>query len=102
LTYLSEKFPTQEFTVIMGSDSFQNIRRWKNYEQLIKHYPIYVYKRPGHEVTETYGARVEVLEAPLLDISATDIRRWIQERKSIRYLVPDSVLEYIEANNYYR
>jgi len=102
LTYLSEKFPTQEFTVIMGSDSFQNITRWKNYEQLIKHYPIYVYQRPGHEITETYGAQVEILKAPLLDISATSIRQWIREGKSIRYLVPDNVAAYISENNYYK
>jgi nicotinate-nucleotide adenylyltransferase len=86
----------------MGSDSFQNISRWKNYEQLIKHYPIYIYKRPGHEVTETYGARVEILDAPLLEISSTSIRKWIQEGKSIRYLVPDNVAAYIRENNYYK
>lgn len=102
LTYLAEKFPTQEFTVIMGSDSFQNIRRWKNYEQLVKHYPIYVYKRPGHEVKETFGANVQVLEAPMLDISSTHIRQWIQQGKSIRYLVPDNVVAYIAENNYYK
>ncbi|UPK70445.1 nicotinate (nicotinamide) nucleotide adenylyltransferase [Chitinophaga filiformis] len=102
LTYLTEKFPTQEFTIIMGSDSFQNITRWRNYQQLTKNYPIYVYLRPGHEVTETHGARVEVLKAPMLDISSTDIRKWIQEGKSIRYLVPDNVLAYIAENNYYR
>jgi nicotinate-nucleotide adenylyltransferase len=102
LTYLTEKFPTQQFTIIMGSDSFQNITRWRNYQQIIKHYPIYVYLRPGHEVTETYGAQVEVLKAPMLDISSTDIRKWIQEGKSIRYLVPDNVVAYMAENNYYR
>lgn len=102
LTYLTEKFPTQQFTIIMGSDSFQNITRWRNYQQIIRHYPIYVYLRPGHEVTETHGAQVEILKAPMLDISSTDIRKWIQEGKSIRYLVPDNVVAYMAENNYYR
>jgi len=102
LAYLSEKFPTQQFTIIMGSDSFQNISRWKNYQHLVKHYPFYVYRRPGHEIKETYGARVEVLDAPLLDISSTNIRQWIKEDKSIRFLVPDDVVAYIAANNYYK
>jgi nicotinate-nucleotide adenylyltransferase len=102
LTYLTEKFPTQEFTVIMGSDSFQNITRWKNYEQLIKHYPIYVYERPGHPVTDTFGAQVEILKAPMLDISATTIRQFVKDGKSIRYLVPDNVAAYINDNNYYK
>jgi nicotinate-nucleotide adenylyltransferase len=86
----------------MGSDSFQNITRWKNYEQLIKHYPIYIYERPGHEVKDTYGAQVEILKAPLLDISATSIRQWVKEGKSIRYLVPDNVAAYIAENSYYK
>lgn len=102
LTYLTEKFPTQEFVVIMGSDSFQNIPRWKNYRQLLDNYAIYVYNRPGHEVKDTYGARVTLVDAPMLDISATHIRRWIQEGKSVRYMVPDNVWKYMMENNYYK
>lgn len=102
LTYLSEKFPTQEFCIIMGSDSFQNITRWRNYEQILKNYPIYIYERPGHPVTDTFGAEVKVLKAPLLDISATEVRKWIREGKSIRYMVPDNVVAYIAENNYYK
>ncbi|QHS64052.1 nicotinate-nucleotide adenylyltransferase [Chitinophaga agri] len=102
LTYLGEKFPTQEFTIIMGSDSFKNITRWKNYQQIVKNYPICVYLRPGHEVTETYGAHVEILKAPMLDISSTDIRQYVQEGKPIRYMVPDNVAAYIAENNYYK
>ncbi|CAL1521066.1 nicotinate (nicotinamide) nucleotide adenylyltransferase [Chitinophaga sp. MM2321] len=102
LAYLGEKFPTQEFAIIMGSDSFQNLPRWKNYEHIIKNYPIYVYRRPGHEIKETFGAQLEILDAPMLDISATDIRKWIKEGKSVRYMVSDSVINYITENSYYR
>ncbi|HEY0272089.1 MAG TPA: nicotinate (nicotinamide) nucleotide adenylyltransferase [Chitinophaga sp.] len=102
LTYLSEKFPTHEFAVIMGSDSLENLPRWKNYEQLIRQYPLYIYMRPGHPARELAGARITVLEAPLLDISSTAIRRWIKEGKPLRYLIPDNVVAYMEENNYYR
>ncbi|WP_212000868.1 nicotinate (nicotinamide) nucleotide adenylyltransferase [Chitinophaga sp. HK235] len=102
LAYMGEKFPTQEFAIIMGSDSFQNLPRWKNYTHIVNHYPIYVYRRPGHEITDTYGAKVEILDAPMLDISATDIRKWIKEGKSVRYMVPDNVINYIQDNNYFR
>ncbi|MGX5818156.1 nicotinate (nicotinamide) nucleotide adenylyltransferase [Chitinophaga lutea] len=102
LTYLSEKFPTQQFVVVMGSDSFQNITRWKNYEQLLAHYEIYIYRRPGHDITETHGARVKVVDAPMLDISSSDIRKWIQEGKSVRYMVPDAAWRYMMENNYYK
>src|SRR5690606_4515073 len=92
LAFLTEKFPNETFTVIMGSDSFQNIEHWKNYEVILRHFKIIVYKRPGHEVNpEQIAENIQVLDAPLLEISATYIRQCIQEKKSIRYLVPDKV-----------
>jgi nicotinate-nucleotide adenylyltransferase len=104
LTYLQEKYPSHQFSVVMGSDSFQNLPKWKNYNWLLQHFPIYVYKRPGHEVLPSFpGAKkIIVLDAPLLPISATHIRKNVKEGKSIRYLVPDTVREEIERNGYYR
>jgi nicotinate-nucleotide adenylyltransferase len=103
LAYLKEKYPQHNFSIIMGSDSFQNLPRWKNYEHILEHYPIYVYKRPGFEVTDFPSrAGVITVAAPLLEISATHIRKSIKEGKSIRYLVPEKVLEEIERNGYYR
>jgi nicotinate-nucleotide adenylyltransferase len=102
LTYLREKFPLEKFTVIMGSDSFQNLPRWKNYEQLIAQYPIIVYRRPGFEVDAQQPSNITVLSAPLLEISSTHIRSMIKEGKSIRYLVPDAVVAYIKDNKYYQ
>jgi len=102
LTYLSERFPLEQFSVIMGSDSFQNITRWKNYEQLLAKYQLLIYRRPGFEVTETHGAKMQVLDAPLLEISSTFIRRQVKEDKSIRYLVPEKVWHYIAENGYYK
>lgn len=102
LTYLSEKFPLEEFSVIMGSDSFQNITKWKNYEQLLEQYKVLVYKRPGFEVSDTHGGDVTVLDAPLLQISASFVRDQLKEGKSIRYVVPENVRAYIEENNYYK
>lgn len=102
LTYLKEKYPQHEFFIIMGSDGFQNINKWHNAEVIIKNYPIYIYKRPGFEVTQNFGADIKILEAPLLEISSTHIRKLIKENKSIRYLVPEDVREEIEKNNYYK
>lgn len=102
LVYLQEKYPQHEFTIIMGSDGFQNLAKWKNMELLVKTYPFMVYNRPGFPITEKFGAQLTLLEAPLLSISATHIRNNIREEKSILYLVPEKVREYIEQNNYYR
>lgn len=102
LAHLSEKYPDHSFSVVMGSDSFQNLHKWKNYEFIVKNYPVYVYKRPGFEVENLLNAKLTLLEAPLLEISATHIRQLVKAGKSIRYLVPDNVREEIEKSNYYR
>jgi|SRR5690606_8238153 nicotinate-nucleotide adenylyltransferase len=102
LTYLSEKFPLEQFSVIVGSDSFQNIRKWKNHERLLADYHFIIYKRPGFPIIDTYGTSPTILEAPLLDISSSYIRRQIKEKKSIRYLIPDPVAAYILENRYYQ
>ena len=103
LTYLHEKFPAHRFSVIMGSDSYENLPAWKNYEQLVKNYPIIVYERRGFTPQRVYEqSNVTFLKAPLLEISSTYIRKIVKEGKSIRYLVPEKVRIEIEQNGYYK
>jgi nicotinate-nucleotide adenylyltransferase len=102
LTYLEEKYPQHRFYVIMGSDSFQNLPKWKNFEALVKNYQFIVYRRPGFEITEKYGADVTYLEAPMLELSATLIRNNCKDGITIRYLVPEDVRLEIERNNYFK
>ncbi len=102
LTYLAEKYPEHKFHLIMGSDSYMNLPKWKNAKFIIENYPIYVYLRPGFEVNDTMEGKLKVLDAPLLHISATRIREYIASGKSARYMVPDKVLEEIEKGHYYR
>jgi len=102
LAYLAEKNPEHDFCIIMGSDSFQNLHKWKNYEVIVKNYQVYVYLRPGFEAENKIGAKLQILDAPLLQLSATHIRKHIKEGKSVRYMVPDKVLEEIEKGGYYK
>src|SRR5579872_5622600 len=104
LAYLEEKYPKDEFSIIMGGDSFQNLTKWKNHQWLVRHYPIYVYRRPEHEKLPAFeGAKhVEIVDAPLLPISSTDIRAKLKAGQTVRYLLPDSVLSEIEKSGYYR
>ncbi len=106
LTYLSEKYPDNEFVVILGSDSFCNLPKWKNYKQLIEQYKIIIYKRRGAELDNMPAtlqkASFSVLNAPLLEISSTMIRGLIKKGKSIHYLVPDKAREEIQQFKYYR
>ncbi|HMC86940.1 MAG TPA: hypothetical protein VKI61_15540, partial [Chitinophagaceae bacterium] len=102
LTYLKEKHPEHEFSIIIGSDGLQNFHKWKNAAVLAKDYTLYVYKRFGFEIVNPLNARIEMAEAPLLQISSTHIREMIKKSKSVRYLVPDKVLEEIELYHYYK
>jgi nicotinate-nucleotide adenylyltransferase len=70
----------------------------------VKNYPIYVYRRSGHDINpaDNLNADTIILDAPLLQISATYIRETIKRGKSIRYLVPEKVLEEIAQNGYYK
>jgi nicotinate-nucleotide adenylyltransferase len=102
LNYLKENHPQHNFSIIMGSDSFQYLHKWKNFEAIIRDYKILIYRRPGFEIENKINARIEILNAPLLDISSTEIRKLIKDGKSIRYLVPQQVREEIEKNHYYK
>jgi nicotinate-nucleotide adenylyltransferase len=102
LAHLTDRYPEHQFHIVMGSDSFQNLQNWNNAEAIISHYPILVYLRPEFAVTETHGANVTILKAPLLEISATHIRELVQRGKSIRYLVPDVVADEISKSSFYR
>jgi nicotinate-nucleotide adenylyltransferase len=103
LVYLQEKYPTHQFSIVVGSDSYNNIPNWKNGKLLLTNYQFIVYQRPGYELSnakETTGC--VVLTAPFLDISASYIRKAIKEGKSVRYLMPEAVCDEIEANGYYK
>jgi nicotinate-nucleotide adenylyltransferase len=102
LTYLEEKFPQHQFHIIMGGDSFQNLPKWKNFETLVKNYQFIVYRRPGFDIIENYGANMQYLEAPMLELSATLIRNNCKDGITIRYLVPEDVRLEIERCNYFK
>ncbi|MBK9013331.1 MAG: nicotinate-nucleotide adenylyltransferase [Saprospiraceae bacterium] len=103
LAFLREKHPTKQFVLIMGGDNLATINKWKNYEILLRDYEIYLYKRPNVELGEFADyPNIRHFEAPMLDISATYIRQCIREGKSVQYLLPDAVFQYLEASNFYK
>jgi len=103
LAYLTEKFPGRQFKVIMGEDNLESFTKWKNHEQILEQFGLYIYPRP--HVTNSDLKRhpnVKMIEAPLLDISATYIRNCIKNNKSIRYLVPEPVEQLIRLKHFYK
>lgn len=101
LVHLKEKYPKNTFYIIMGSDGFQNIDKWHNASYILKNHKIFIYKRPGFEINNSFGADISILDSPQIEISSSFIRKQISLKKSIRFYVPDSVKEEIEREGYY-
>jgi nicotinate-nucleotide adenylyltransferase len=102
LIFLGEKYSEHQFALIMGSDSYQNLDKWKNYETIVNNYSIYVYKREGYNIKKAFTNGPIILNAPIIQISASQIRESIKSGKSIRYLVPEIVREEIETRKFYK
>ena len=103
LAFLKEKYPHHTFSLIMGGDNLGTFHKWKNYKTILANHEIYVYRRPGYDLGDLQDhEKVTILEAPLLTISASYIRKQIKEGKSIQYLVPDKVWDYIDGSSMYR
>lgn len=102
LTYLAEKHPQHQFFLIIGEDNLEQFTRWKNWEMILENHGLFVYPRPrAKESPLKKHPKVYFIEAPMIDISATFIRKSIKENRSIKYLVPDKVLDMIESRKYF-
>jgi len=102
LHYFEKQYPEHHFYLIMGSDSFLQLKKWKDYETLIKK-DIIVYQRPGFSMQEeSIPVNVIVIKSPLLNISATEIRTLVKTGKSIKYLVPEIVKQLIDNQSFYK
>jgi nicotinate-nucleotide adenylyltransferase len=103
LTYLEEKYPGKEFVLIAGSDMLPTFHKWKNYLQILDHYKVYLYPRPGTAASEfdTHPAFLHV-PAPNIEISSSFIRKSVSEGKSMQYFLPEKVWKYIEEMGFYR
>lgn len=101
LRALEKEYPEIEFSIIMGADNLMGLNRWKEAETLLSRYRIIVYPRPGYEAKEPEGAHIEIVDAPQVDISSTQLRRWIGEGRSVLYFTNDKVIEYFSQNNLY-
>ena len=102
LTYLVDKYKARDFVLICGTDIFGSFHKWKNYEELLKQYSLYVYPRPGHHMEKYINhPSVQLFDAPLMEISSSFIRKGIKDRKNMDYWMPEKVYEYILEMHFY-
>lgn len=103
LNALQEKFPDDEFYLIIGADNWQVFNRWRNSEEILAKYHLLVYPRLGYEVMipKEMQERVALVDAPIIELSSTVVRERLAQGKSVRYYVPDEVLGYIERHRLY-
>jgi len=102
LIHLKEKYPEHEFSLIMGSDNLASLKKWKNYELILRDHRIFVYPRKGYENIEFKDCpSVIITQAPLIELSSTFIKESFKQGKSIRFFVPDIVLEFMDSKNLY-
>lgn len=102
LIHIQEKYPKDQFALIIGEDNLDQFPKWKNYESILKYFSLYVYPRPhSNNSPLKEHANVRMVESPLLDISATFIRQSIKKGFSIKYLVPERVEDMIRDKKYF-
>ena len=107
-----ELYPGNEFYFILGADSLFSIEQWMCFREIFPACTILAAMRDDKDagqmkeqiryLSETYGAKIRLLQAPLVEISSTTIRRRVSRDLSVRYMVPDQVAGYININDLYR
>lgn len=103
LEHLKEKYPQHRFSLIMGEDNLESFTKWKNYEEILKQYSIYVYPRPNCNSGDLKNHKnIIMTEAPLMDISSTMIRQAIKDKKDVSYFVPQPVWQYLDEMSFYK
>lgn len=115
LTYIQEKYPKYQFSLIMGEDNLRTLHHWKNHEQIIEEHKIYVYPRAlteqerkdyNNEDTSENNLHLHhnviYCDAPVMKVSASFIRDAIKHKKDVRYLLTESVYQYVQEMNFYK
>lgn len=112
LVALEEKHPGHEFALIMGEDNLRTLHKWRNYEAILDNHFIYVYPRVLTEEEQEKIKRkqnrfidhpkVRLVNAPIMKISSSLIRKAVADGKDVRYFLTEPVHTYLTEMNFYR
>lgn len=105
LVHLEEKYPEHHFSLLMGEDNLKGFHKWKNYDIILNNYELYVYPRlikgmVEHELIN--HPKVHYVNAPIMQISSTFIRKSIKSGKNVRPMLPHDVWKYVDEMNFYK
>lgn len=117
LSFLQEKYPDNEFSLIMGEDNLRTFHKWYNHEVILEKHKLYVYPRVlttqeehevetiSHDLLNDFRSHKNVIiceDAPVMKVSSSFIREAIKNGKDVRYLLTDPVYKYVDEMNYYK
>ncbi|MGN0107665.1 MAG: nicotinate-nucleotide adenylyltransferase [Hominilimicola sp.] len=109
LEYLRGKYPCDELFFIIGEDSLEDLPKWYEPQRILDMCTLLVFPRRSHEtlavtlkaMREKFGNNILPISAPIMELSSTDIRNRIRDNKTVKYMIPDKVIEYIKQHNLY-
>jgi len=102
LDLLASRYPNKRFKLIVGSDNWIIFDRWKDAQHILDTYGVIVYPRPGYPVADKHIDGMELIDAPMVNISSTFIRNAIAKGRNMEYFLPSGVYKYIVEHKLYR
>lgn len=105
LAHLQEKYPDYKFALIMGEDNLKSFHKWKNHDVILENHHIYVYPRISENKVETQfngHKKIHLVNAPIMQLSSTFIRKAIKANKNVQPMLPQHVWEYLDEMNFYK
>lgn len=105
LAHLEEKYPGKNFCLIMGEDNLKSFPKWKNFEVILKRYSIYIYPRISEGTVESQfdnHEKIKLINAPIIELSSTFIRKAIKSGKNIHPMLSNEVWKYLDEMNFYK
>ncbi|UAB76576.1 MULTISPECIES: nicotinate (nicotinamide) nucleotide adenylyltransferase [Mesoflavibacter] len=105
LVHLTEKYPKHDFALIMGEDNLKSFHKWKNYQTILEYHSIYVYPRISEGKIDTQfnnHPKITRVDAPIIELSSTMVRKAIKEGKNVKPLLPENVWAYLDEMNFYK
>ncbi len=102
LDILRKRHPDIQFKLIIGSDNWRIFDKWREPQRILDEYGVIVYRRPGYPVEIQHIAGMEVVDAPMVDISSTFIRQALARGRNMNFFLPPGVYKYIMDNKLYQ